>query len=195
VVDTFPAKSMLAYIFWHWRQPAVPPDEYERRQREFHDVLRRAPSPGFVRSFTHAIAGAPWANAGGDAYEDWYLTTGSAALDPLNDAAVTAARQAPHDRAASVAAGGTAGLYRLRAGSETATPRHALWFAKPANMSYSQLFEALKPSLAHADAGLWLRQMTLGPATECCILADAPVTLPAPFEPRPLALREVWNGG
>ena len=107
---------MLAYVFWHWRRPQVPAASYETLQRGFHAALAAAPPPGFLRSSTLSIAGAPWAAGGGEAYEDWYLVDGTAALDPLNDAAVTASRRQPHDAAAAAAAGGTAGLYRLRLG-------------------------------------------------------------------------------
>ena len=112
---------MLAYVFWHWRRPACPPP-YEALQRRFHAALEAAPPAGFSGSRSLAIAGAPWAADGGQAYEDWYLLEGSAALDPLNAAAVTASRQQPHDAAAAAAEGGTAGLY-------LAPPRRA---ARPA---------------------------------------------------------------
>src|SRR5690349_3317448 len=133
-----PGLSMLAYVFWHWRQPQADAGAYETSQRRFHDVLAAEPSAGFRGSFSHALSGAPWANAGGDAYEDWYLVDGSASLDPLNHAAVTAARQAPHDAAAAHAAGGTAGLYRLRIGTLEASPTIAYWFDKPAGMPYPE---------------------------------------------------------
>jgi len=184
---------MLAYVFWHWRQPDIAAADYESRQRDFHDALRASPSPGFVRSFTHAISGASWANRGNDAYEDWYLVESSAALDPLNDAAVSASRQQPHDRAALHAAGGTAGLYRLRGGVAAERPTHATWFGKPAGMTYPDFFSLLRPVVASDRAGLWVRQMTLGPATECCLLGGE-VQLPAPLRGEQINLRPVWPG-
>src|SRR5258705_370094 len=115
---------MLAYVFWHWRREGVSPAAYEALQRRFHAALEAAPPDGFLASRSAAIAGAPWAAEGGEAYEDWYLIEGSAALDPLNAAAVSASRQVPHHTAAAVAPGGTAGLYllRLRA-ARTTEPR------------------------------------------------------------------------
>lgn len=184
---------MLAYVFWHWPRPTLSIADYEARQRGFHEALRRAPSPGFVRSFTHWISGAPWANAGGPAYEDWYLVESSAALDPLNDAAVSASRQQPHDRAAAGAAGGTAGLYRLRGGVDVERPSHATWFGKPDGLSYPEFFALLEPVIAAGDVGFWMRQMTLGPATECCILGPR-VTLPGTLGGTAIALRNVWPG-
>src|ERR1043166_9053454 len=114
--------AMLAYVFWHWKQPAVAVAEYEDAQRGFHAALAAEPPPGFHRSVSVALSGAPWAGAGGAAYEDWYLLDGMAALEPLNQAAVTASRRGPHDSAAALAAGGTAGLYALRAGPATEAP-------------------------------------------------------------------------
>src|SRR5262245_52886820 len=103
--------TLLAYVFWHWRRPTVTQSAYEAAQRRFHQALAAAPPEGFERSFSLALRGARWAAGGGEAYEDWYLVSGSAGLDPLNAAAISASRQAPHDAAAALAAGGTAGLY------------------------------------------------------------------------------------
>ena len=96
---------MLAYTFWHWKRPDVAVEEYEARQRTFHEALGVAPPDSFSGSSCFAISGAPWAGDGGAAYEDWYLVRDSAALDALNAAAISASRQAPHDAAAAVAAG------------------------------------------------------------------------------------------
>ena len=96
---------MLAYAFWHWRRPRVERDEYEAMQRAFHAALAQSPPTGFVSSRCSAIRDAPWAAEGAEAYEDWYLLTGSAALDPLNDAAVSASRRGAHDAAAAAAQG------------------------------------------------------------------------------------------
>lgn len=185
---------MLAYVFWHWKRAEVSAPAYERLQRAFHEALAAAPSPGFHRSFTHALAGAPWAAGGAEAYEDWYLVADSAALDPLNEAAVTASRQAPHDAAASAAANGTAGLYRLRMGDAPSRPRHAYWFAKPAGVSYADLWRLLTP-LADRGASIWVRQMVLGPTPELCLQSSTPVDLPPGLDPIVLPLRPVWPDG
>jgi hypothetical protein len=192
-VDVGQTEKLLAYVFWHWRQPSAAADTYEAAQLAFQRALAESPSVGFVRSFSHAIAGAPWANNGGEAYEDWYLVHDSAALDPLDEAAVTAGRRTAHDAAASLAAAGTAGLYQLRIGSAPAAPRSAQWFAKPAGMSYSQLFAAVEPALAPVDGSLWMRRMTLGPATEFCVLAREPAALAPQFQMVAFPLRPVWS--
>jgi hypothetical protein len=185
---------MLAYVFWHWRRPGVSAAAYEAAQRRFHAALTASPPPGFRRSCSIAIAGAPWAAGGGEAYEDWYLVEGSAALDPLNAAAISAPRQASHDAAAALASGGTAGLYSLRLGAPGAPPRTATWLAKPAGMAYGELFAMLEPLLREDGAALWGRQMTLGPALEFCVHTARPVPLPPPLVPFALDCRTVWPG-
>jgi len=185
--------SLLAYVFWHWRRPSAERSAYETAQQEFHRALSASPSVGFVRSFSHAIAGAPWANQGGEAYEDWYLVRDSAALDPLDITAVTAGRKAAHDSAASLAASGTAGLYQLKLGTAPTSPRSAQWFVKPAGMSYPQLYAAIEPALAPAAGSLWVRKMTLGPSPEMCVLASEPATLAPQFQMFAFQLRPIWD--
>jgi hypothetical protein len=186
---------MLAYVFWHWRRREIPRDEYEQRQQHFHGAMTAAPSQGFRSSRSFAITGAPWVASGGEAYEDWYLVEDSAALDPLNQAAITAPRQMPHDAAAAAAEGGTAGLYSLRRGGVRDTlPARAAWFSKPSGVSYDQLFSSLEPLLHPVNGALWCRQMVLGPTPEFCLQSSAPVTLPEPFTPLVLDLRPIWPG-
>lgn len=185
---------MLAYVFWHWARPELPAGEYEALQRRFHTALAAAPSPGFLASCSGAIAGVPWAAAGGPAYEDWYLLDGSAALDPLNQAAVSASRQAPHDAAAAAAADGTAGLYlrRLGPGIRPGDGWVATWFAKPAALSYHALYGLLRPLVDARSATLWGRQMVLGPSPEFCLQTAVPVPLPAPLAGTSVTTRTVW---
>jgi hypothetical protein len=186
---------MLAYVFWHWKQPAVDTQQYERWLRAFHTALAGDPPNGFIQSFACAIAGAPWAAQGLAAYEDWYLVRDSAALDALNDAAVSARRQAPHDIVAGAVAGGTAGLYRLRQGEPPdAPPRVATWLAKPDEMAYAEFFEILRPLTTDRHARLWGRQMVLGPTLEFCLHSVEPIQLPESFTGRVIELRVVWPG-
>ena len=101
--------------------------------------------------------------------------------DALNDAAVSGARRMPHDRVAGLADGGAGGLYFLRMG-EVSAAAHAHWFAKPAGVSYAELYETIGRIIAGTGAALWERRMVLGPAPEFCLAADEPMSLPAPFE-------------
>ena len=184
---------MLAYFFYHWKLATVAEPEYEQRLRDFHDALKAAPSDGFTTSFSIAVSGRPWANNGGNSYEDWYLVRNSADLDPLNDAAISASRKVPHDRAAAALAGGAAGLYRPRLGVVTGVPKFTAWFAKPEGWSYQQLFDRIGPSLEHG-AVLWQRQMALGPG-EFCLHTNERVSIPDGIDARVLLLRSVFPAG
>jgi hypothetical protein len=184
--------TLLAYAFWHWKQPGVADAEYEDRQRAFHAALGAAPPEGFVSSSSYAITGAPWAFAGGAAYEDWYLVRDSAALDALNAGAVSASRLVPHDAAASVAAGGIAGLYRNRIGNPPHAPVIAHWFSKPSGMSYPALDALVGPTVEARGGTLWCRQMTLGPTPEFCLqLPDHAAWPSEAFNPQPIPLRRI----
>ncbi|HEX7122989.1 MAG TPA: hypothetical protein VF178_11505 [Gemmatimonadaceae bacterium] len=183
---------MLAYVFWHWPQPQIDTSEYEARLCRFHDALAEAPPDGFHGSWSFALRGARWANDGGSAYEDWYLLGGSADLDRLNDAAVSGARQAPHDGAAAAAAGGTAGLYRLRHGQPLRRPGAARWFAKPSTLSYAALDELVRPLVERTGGALWGRQMTLGPALEFCLHTATPCELPPELAALAVPVRTVF---
>lgn len=187
-------EPLLAYVFWHWRQSSADRSAYESAQLDFQRALTDSPSAGFVRSFSHAIAGAPWANDGGEAYEDWYLVRDSAALDPLDTAAITAGRKAAHDAAASLAAAGTAGLFQLRVGNAPTSPRSAQWFSKPTGLAYPQIFAAIEPALKPVDGSLWVRKMTLGPSPEFCVLGREPAVLGTPFQRFAFQLRPIWDG-
>jgi hypothetical protein len=158
---------MLAYVFWHWPAPDVERGRYLDRLVAFHRALRAAPPPGFRGSRVLAVEGAPWLPSAPAALEDWYLVDDFAALGALNDAAITAARQAPHDAVARLAGGGTGGLYR-RLSSGGGTRDETRWFAKPPGESYA----ALAARLPEAEA--WQRQLVLGPAPEFCVFGAAP---------------------
>ena len=167
--------------------------DYERRVHDFHVALAAAPPDGFSTSWSVALAGPPWANNGGPSYEDWYLVRNSADLDPLNEAAISASRKIPHDRAASGTAGGSAGLYRVRLGQAILAPGYTAWFSKPDGWSYPELYEQLGSTIARG-AALWQRQMALGPG-EFCLHSNVELPLPAAVEATPVAARAVFPQG
>ena len=184
---------MLAYFFFHWKLDNVAAADYEQRLRDFHAALKSAPSDGFTHSWSVATNGIPWANNGGDSYEDWYIVRNSADLDPLNDAAISASRKVPHDRAAAGTAGGSAGLYRVRGGEMLTLPRFTAWFSKPEGWNYPDFFERLSP-MYEPGAALWQRQMALGPG-EFCLHTNEALRLPEGIEAKFTALRPVFPEG
>jgi hypothetical protein len=183
---------VLAYVFWHWKKAEIEVGDYETRQRAFHDALKRAPPLAFHGSFSVSLSRAPWAADGNDAYEDWYVLEDFAALGDLNQAAVSGGRAHPHGQAAEAAAGGTGGVYRLRAGAVLFQPACAAWFGKPPGMRYDEIFRLLDPIVEHAHGALWMRQLTLGPAREFCLHSLSPASLPPVLTPLVTPLRGVW---
>jgi hypothetical protein len=180
---------MLAYVFWHWPQPGVDNETYLTHLEAFHQTLAANRPPGFRRSVVFGIHDADWLQTRGPAYEEWYLMDGSAAMDPLNDAAVSGVCEAPHNLVARQAAGGTGGLYRLRAGAEDlGDARFAIWLAKPDGVTYRDFFDTMSSLTSQSNVALWGRQMTLGPTTEFCLHSQTPIQLPPGYVGRQLPL-------
>jgi hypothetical protein len=177
--------GVLAYVFWHVAAPDVDADDYETRLAAFHAALRGDPPPGLGVTATVALDAIPWL-AGAAGYEDWYLVDDFAALGVLNAAAVSGARQAPHDAAAAAAHTGVAGIMGHVSGPLLPErPGWAAWLGKPAGMAYADFHAALWEALGN-DASAWQRQMVLGPASEYCVLAAEPHELPWPAQSWPL---------
>jgi hypothetical protein len=170
---------MLAYVFWHLPAPTAKLTDYERLLIEFHKTLAAHAPAGFRSSQAFRISNAPWIAAGAPAFEDWYLLDNSAALDAINDAAISGPRKAPHDLVASLAASGAAGLYRLKSGGLEAMrhARHATWFSKPA-ITYDAFYNQLRPITNAAGAAFWMRQMVLSAAPEFCLRTPEKPQLP-----------------
>ena len=183
---------MLAYLFWHRPKPDVKLDAYESYLRDFHDTLAGIGVDGFQGSETFRVDGASWMGSGRQAYEDWYFLDGSYAMDPLNEAAVSGARKAPHDSAAHAATDGAGGLYQLRSGESGAEARFTVWFSKPPEVRYPEFYEKIEPWTERSDTSLWRRQMVLGPAPEFCLFTSREVELPAEMEPVVVTRSRVW---
>src|SRR5215207_7732103 len=172
---------MLAYVFWHVPAPGTQAPDYEARLDSFHDSLRAGAPAGLGPTATVALHEVPWLG-GAPGYEDWYLVQDFAALGTLNGAAVSGARRAPHDAAAAAARAGVAGVMGHVAGPLLpAAPGWAAWLTKPAGAAYESFHAELAAALDGA-ASAWQRQMTLGPASEYCVLADAERQLPWPAD-------------
>ena len=125
-------RAMLAYVFWHVPYAGIARPDYEARLAAFHAALRAHPPAWLGPTATFGLAEVPWLG-GAAGYEDWYLVEDFTALGELNVAAVTGARQPPHDAAAAGAELGAAGVMAHVAGPLLpAEPGWSAWFAKPA---------------------------------------------------------------
>jgi hypothetical protein len=175
--------GVLAYVFWH--VPVAGVSDYEDRLAAFHDALRSARPPGVGLTATVAVDAIPWLD-GAAGYEDWYLVDDFSTLGLLNAAAVSGGRRAPHDAAAQVAHSGIAGVMGHVAGPFLPErPGWAAWLSKPPGMAYDAFHAALWEALGN-DASAWQRQMTLGPATEYCVVAPVEHELPWPAQSWPV---------
>lgn len=166
-------------MFWHVPRAGAVARAYESAHGEFHRMLHAAGVRGLRAVRVFRLDAIPWLE-GRAGYEDWHLLDDSAALDDLNRAAVSEARQLPHDRIAAMAGSGTAGLYGLRMG-EAIDPAIAYWLSKPDGMGYADFESSLAPLVAGGCA-LWGRRMTLGPTPEFCLHAPAARALPHPAQ-------------
>src|SRR6266567_3772957 len=128
---------MLGYVLWHGPAAAVEVSAYEDALSAFHGRLAAHAPDGFRGSAAFAFRAAPWFSAA-PGYVDWYKVDDFTSLGELNDAAVAGARKEPHDKVAAQAGSGSAGLYRLAAGSaDFGAVAVGTWFRKPAGMSYA----------------------------------------------------------
>jgi len=166
---------MLAYVFWHRPAEGVAPEAYTELIAHFHRSIAARPPAGFVSSASFAAPGPNWLG-GLPAYEDWYVVEDFAALGVLNTAAVSRGHLTVHDAAARAAGPGTGAVYGLLEGSPSLSEvRVAAWVDKPRGVESPLLAALLGDGMDRRHAGLWQRQMALGPAPEYCVLAaEAP---------------------
>ena len=165
---------MLAYVFWHRPADAVATADYEEALRRFHRSLAARPPGGFWGSVTLRAPACGW--LGGDAYEDWYVIEDFGALGVLNEAAIGRGHRSAHDDAARRAGPGTGAIFRLLEGSPApVAARIAVWIDKPRGLENPLLAPLLGDGMDVSRAGLWQRQLALGPSPEYCLLAaEAP---------------------
>ncbi len=168
---------MLAYVFFHRPAPQAAALPYETALRAFHASLAAAPPQGFVSSCSYRIGGG---------YADWYLVADSAALDPLNEAAVGNRAQASHALVAGMSTDGAGKLFTLRSGEPRSESGFETRFSKPAGMAYGELYERLKALTVRPDVTLWRRMMVLGPPPEFCLTSRSELELPAEMSPETL---------
>jgi hypothetical protein len=186
---------MLAYVFRHWLSQSSDRGDYEATHLQFHRSIANECPAGFHRSFVFRFIKASWIAAPSPIYEDWYLVENFAALESLNEGAVSGKNRSPHDRIAQLATGGSGALYRLRAGEpQLAKARMALWFSKPRGFPYTEFYAGVPRAALDAGGGLWERQMVLGPSPECCLLLATRTLVPKALDAEEIQLESVWSG-
>ena len=168
----------LAYVFSHRPADGLDIADYETALKRFHATLAGSPPAGFLGSSTFRT---------GNGYSDWYLVESSAALDFLNEAAVSGARTQAHDAAARMAVDFTGKLYGLSTGEPLSGPGFEIRFSKPVGMAYADLYQRMKQYSSRPGTSLWRRMMVLGPPPEFCLIAPSGVELPTEFRPEVLS--------
>jgi hypothetical protein len=186
---------MLAYVFRHWPSQVSDRVDYEATHLQFHRSIASESPAGFRRSFVFRLAKASWVGATGPIYEDWYLVENFAALESLNEGAVSGKNRSRHDRIAQRAGGGSGALYRLRAGQPHFTKaRMALWFSKPRGLPYPEFYAGVPQEALDEGGGLWERQMVLGSSPECCLFLARHTVVPKALDADEIELALVWGG-
>jgi len=165
---------VLAYVFWHRPAPGVAQEGYEQALARFQRSMTANPPGGFVCCACLRVDSLPWLAGEGPGYEDWYVLEDFAALGVLNEAAVGRGHVSAHDAAARHAGPGTGSVYRLLEGhGHPGEARVAVWIDKPRGVASPLLAGLLGDGMDAPHAGLWQRQLALGPAPEYCVLASA----------------------
>lgn len=173
---------MLAYVFWHRPRPGIDLGSYESAVTSFCRALESAAPPGLVSASSASLARTPFVGSptpvpdgergwSGPVYEDWYVIEDGAALDVIDSAAVGPQCAAAHGAVASMAADGTAGLYRLTSAAAAAGTVSmaftATWLDMPAGVGRQEWTARLAQEAG--SGSLWTRMLTLGPAPEFCL--------------------------
>ena len=175
---------MLAYIFWHRPYPNTERQRYEQAIVRFQNDLAGSKPPGFIGATSFQIEAVPWLSHL-PGYEDWYLLSGTWAMDPLNAFAISGHVQAPHDSVAAMMEQGHGGLYAHAGGESVPAPHSTIhWLTRPRGIQWQPTIEAVRGSCPHAQA--WRRQMVLGPAAEFAVEtpAEAEIDVPAGWQRR-----------
>ena len=166
---------MLAYVFWHRPAEGVEPETYAGLVRRFHRSIAGHPPGGFLRSASFAAPAPNWLGEL-PAFEDWYVVEDIAALGVLNEAAIGRghrhrARCRGTRRRARAPARSTG---CSRAAPSSRRTRVAVWIETPRGVESPLLAALLGDGMDSEHAGLWQRQLALGPAPEYCVLAAEP---------------------
>jgi hypothetical protein len=170
---------MLAYVFWHWPFQGVEAHTYQEDLINYHRTLYAHKPSGFHHTRVLLMEQASWLERDAQTYEDWHVVENSAALDPLNERAISGPCQEPHRLIARWTGGSAGGLYHLVFGdANLSVACFAYRFNKPTGMTYRALYELLQPLVQEVKETLWTRHMNLGPGPEFCLHSAEELTFP-----------------
>ena len=183
---------MLAYVFWHWPFPNIEASTYQHDLITYHQTLSAHKPSGFHHTRVLLMEQASWLKRNEATYEDWHLVENSAALDPLNDRAVSGPCQEPHRQIARWTQGSAGGLYHLVFGdADLSVVRFAYRFHKPTGMAYGALYALLQPLAQESKGILWTRQMNLGPGPEFCFHCSEALVFPDMLSTHAIPVKQI----
>jgi hypothetical protein len=70
-------------------------------------------------------------------------------------------------------------------------PGFEIRFAKPAGVSYPELYTRLEPWTSRPAVSLWRRMMVLGPPPEFCLVTPSAFELPVEMRPEVLGRKPI----
>lgn len=173
----------FAYVFWHWPRPEILRESYEVKLASFLRALREDKASGVVEALSYRVEALPWGPQGAGLYEDWYVVESFSALGGLNDAAVSAAMQSPHDAIAKDYMKGAGGIFKSIKGDTLQRACFATWVEKPIGPSYQSYYDEVAGLTSGKNSDLWRRQMVLGPSPQFCVHSEEALELPAKLRP------------
>lgn len=183
--------STLLYIFWSYPRPGIDPAVYAGRSSTFREELENYMGGQLTAETASFLSPPPpWLATAGQAFSDWWPLPNASVLDNLNEGSQVSEVKPSHDAVAALYGGGAGSLYDWKKGElyDPSFVNFTHWFAKPAGMSYSDLYELLEPALSAGKATLLRRRMVLGPSPEFCLASEALLELMEPIEPLTLQM-------
>lgn len=170
---------MLAYLFLHMPKPTVAIADYEKDLLAFSRALAGQNCPGVRQVTSFRISAVPWL-ADSSGYEDWITIESSAALQTLNERAVSGAMEAPHSAVAQAMGVGYGGAYyHLWGDLDPHDAERAEWLSRPRGIEFRPILERISQTRT-SPVSVWRRFMVLGPGLEFVVLGNASLELEIP---------------
>ena len=187
---------MIAYVFWHWRDPRIEEIAYQQLLINFHERLHRHKPSGFLDSAVFQMEQAPWSGMELETYEEWYILENSSAIDALRILMEKGRCKEHHERFKQWDTGGIGGLYSLQQ-----EPLHfdctmiqaAHWFSRPTGVTEEALQMMLQNQRQQEPGYCWRRILLLGPAPEFCWQSSIDARYLDPLAPRRLNIQTIWT--
>lgn len=170
---------MLAYLFWHRPKPTVAIADYEKDLLAFSRALAGLNCSGVRQVTSFRTSAVPWLDDS-SGYEDWITIESSAALQALNEQAVSGRMIVPHSAVAQGMGVGYGGIYyHLWGDVDPHDAESAEWLSRPRGIEFRPVLEQISQTRT-SPVSVWRRFMVLGPGLEFVVLGNASLKLRIP---------------